>query len=54
MGAGETGTLDGVNSLAGTVTTETGRTLSFAFLSHGSDMDAGRAALDRPPLRTVE
>ena len=52
----KTGTLDGVNSLAGTVTTETGRTLSFAFLSHGSDMDAGRAALDRlaAALRTVE
>ncbi|WP_291479574.1 D-alanyl-D-alanine carboxypeptidase/D-alanyl-D-alanine-endopeptidase [Corynebacterium sp.] len=43
----KTGTLDGVNTLAGTVTTEAGRTLSFAFLSNGSDADAGRAALDR-------
>ncbi|MGP9724872.1 D-alanyl-D-alanine carboxypeptidase/D-alanyl-D-alanine endopeptidase [Corynebacterium sp. AOP40-9SA-29] len=43
----KTGTLDGVNTLAGTVTTESGRALSFAFLSNGSDMDAGRAALDR-------
>lgn len=51
----KTGTLDGVNTLAGTVTTEAGRTLSFAFLSNGSDMDAGRAALDRlaAALRTA-
>ena len=52
----KTGTLDGVNSLAGTVTTEQGRALSFAFLSNGSDMDAGRAALDRlaAALRTAD
>jgi D-alanyl-D-alanine carboxypeptidase/D-alanyl-D-alanine-endopeptidase (penicillin-binding protein 4) len=43
----KTGTLDGVNTLAGTVTTDGGRTLSFAFLSNGSDAGAGRAALDR-------
>jgi D-alanyl-D-alanine carboxypeptidase/D-alanyl-D-alanine-endopeptidase (penicillin-binding protein 4) len=43
----KTGTLDGVNALAGTVTTGSGRVLTFGFLSNGSDMDAGRAALDR-------
>lgn len=43
----KTGTLDGVNALAGTVTTDSGRVLTFAFLSNGSDMDGGRAALDR-------
>jgi D-alanyl-D-alanine carboxypeptidase/D-alanyl-D-alanine-endopeptidase (penicillin-binding protein 4) len=43
----KTGTLDGVNALAGTVTTDSGRVLTFGFLSNGSDMDAGRAALDR-------
>lgn len=52
----KTGTLDGVNALAGTVTTEAGRPLSFSFLSNGSDTDAGRAALDRlaAALRTAE
>lgn len=52
----KTGTLDGVNTLAGTVTTQGGRTLSFAFLSNGSDLDAGRAALDRlaAALRDVQ
>lgn len=44
---GKTGTLNEVNTLAGTVTTESGRPLSFAFLSNGSDMDEGREALDR-------
>ncbi|MCI1255190.1 MAG: D-alanyl-D-alanine carboxypeptidase [Corynebacterium provencense] len=43
----KTGTLDGVNALAGTLTTDTGRVLTFAFLSNGSQPDAGRAALDR-------
>lgn len=43
----KTGTLDGVNALAGTLTTDSGRVLTFAFLSNGSDQDAGRAALDR-------
>ncbi|AGP30041.1 D-alanyl-D-alanine carboxypeptidase [Corynebacterium terpenotabidum Y-11] len=43
----KTGTLDGVNTLAGTVTTDSGRVLTFAFLSNGSDQEAGRAALDR-------
>lgn len=51
----KTGTLDEVNTLAGTVTTEQGRVLSFAFLSNGSDVDEGRAALDRlaAALRTA-
>lgn len=46
----KTGTLDGVNALAGTVTTRGGRALTFAFISNtpgGGDIDAGRAALDR-------
>lgn len=43
----KTGTLDGVNALAGTLTTDSGRVLTFALLSNGSDQDAGRAALDR-------
>lgn len=43
----KTGTLDGVNALAGTVTTEEGRALSFAFLSNESQAGAARPALDR-------
>lgn len=43
----KTGTLSGVNALAGTVTTKEGRPLSFAFLSNESDIAQGRAALDR-------
>lgn len=43
----KTGTLDGVNALAGTVTTDTGRVVTFAFLCNGADLDAGRSALDR-------
>ena len=43
----KTGTLSGVNALAGTVTTKSGRPVSFAFLSNGADVTAGREALDR-------
>lgn len=43
----KTGTLDGVNALAGTVTTSAGRALSFAFLSNGSHAGIARPALDR-------
>lgn len=43
----KTGTLDGVNALAGTVTTDTGRVVTFAFLCNGADLEAGRSALDR-------
>ncbi|MBF6511008.1 D-alanyl-D-alanine carboxypeptidase/D-alanyl-D-alanine-endopeptidase [Nocardia farcinica] len=43
----KTGTLDGVNSLAGTVVTEDGRLLVFALMSNGpSTPDEGRKALD--------
>ncbi|KAB3519862.1 D-alanyl-D-alanine carboxypeptidase/D-alanyl-D-alanine-endopeptidase [Corynebacterium sp. zg254] len=43
----KTGTLDGVNALAGTVMTEDGRPLTFAFLSNDSSPDEARPALDR-------
>ncbi|MEU9554805.1 D-alanyl-D-alanine carboxypeptidase/D-alanyl-D-alanine endopeptidase [Streptomyces fumanus] len=44
----KTGTLTGVNTLAGTVVTRDGRTLGFAFLaSETTDPQAAQAALDR-------
>ncbi|GAA2582221.1 MULTISPECIES: D-alanyl-D-alanine carboxypeptidase/D-alanyl-D-alanine endopeptidase [Streptomyces] len=44
----KTGTLTGVNTLAGTVTTPDGRLLAFAFLAHGTtDAWSAQAALDR-------
>lgn len=43
----KTGTLSGVNTLAGTITTTSGRVLTFAFLATGENIDASRAALDR-------
>ena len=43
----KTGTLSGVNALAGTVSTKTGRPLTFAFLSNGSDIGKARPALDK-------
>ncbi|WP_410618075.1 D-alanyl-D-alanine carboxypeptidase/D-alanyl-D-alanine-endopeptidase [Amycolatopsis sp. cmx-8-4] len=42
----KTGTLTGVNTLAGVVLDQDGRVLVFAFMSNGSDTDAGRDALD--------
>lgn len=42
----KTGTLTGVNSLAGTVLTEDGRLLAFALLSNGPDPVAARPRLD--------
>lgn len=42
----KTGTLDGVNTLAGVVLDTEGRVLVFALMSSGSSADAGRAALD--------
>ncbi|MFB9570599.1 D-alanyl-D-alanine carboxypeptidase/D-alanyl-D-alanine-endopeptidase, partial [Saccharopolyspora hordei] len=43
----KTGTLDGVNSLAGTVVTKDGRLLVFALMSNGpSSAEEGRKALD--------
>lgn len=43
----KTGTLSGVSALVGTVLTEDGRALTFAFLSNGSEVLPARAALDR-------
>ncbi|MFG3152173.1 D-alanyl-D-alanine carboxypeptidase/D-alanyl-D-alanine-endopeptidase [Streptomyces sp. NPDC048219] len=44
----KTGTLSGVNTLAGTVATPDGRLLAFAFLAHGTDSaEAAQRALDR-------
>lgn len=43
----KTGTLSGVNALAGTVMTASGRPLTFAFLSNESDPNTARPALDR-------
>ncbi|MEU3874403.1 MULTISPECIES: D-alanyl-D-alanine carboxypeptidase/D-alanyl-D-alanine-endopeptidase [Streptomyces] len=44
----KTGTLTGVNTLAGTVVTPSGRLLAFAFLASGTtDADAAQKALDR-------
>lgn len=43
----KTGTLSGVNTLAGTVMTDSGRALTFAFLSNESDPNSARPALDR-------
>ncbi|MHA6798067.1 D-alanyl-D-alanine carboxypeptidase/D-alanyl-D-alanine endopeptidase [Bounagaea algeriensis] len=42
----KTGTLDGVNSLAGTVLTEDGRVLVFALMSNGPSSAEARPALD--------
>ncbi|MGP4021493.1 D-alanyl-D-alanine carboxypeptidase/D-alanyl-D-alanine endopeptidase [Saccharopolyspora sp. 5N708] len=42
----KTGTLDGVNSLAGTVVTEGGRMLVFALMSNGTSPAVARPALD--------
>ncbi|MCI2421921.1 D-alanyl-D-alanine carboxypeptidase/D-alanyl-D-alanine-endopeptidase [Saccharopolyspora sp. K220] len=43
----KTGTLDGANSLAGTVVTEDGRLLVFALMSNGTSSAAARPALDK-------
>ena len=43
----KTGSLSGVNALAGTVMTASGRPLTFAFLSNESDPNTARPALDR-------
>lgn len=43
----KTGTLSGVSALAGTITTQDGRPLTFAFLSNGSDVGRARPALDK-------
>ncbi|MGO1057020.1 D-alanyl-D-alanine carboxypeptidase/D-alanyl-D-alanine endopeptidase [Crossiella sp. CA198] len=42
----KTGTLDGVNSLAGVVTTNDGRLLAFSFMATGAASDPARDALD--------
>ncbi|GGI67504.1 hypothetical protein GCM10011581_00430 [Saccharopolyspora subtropica] len=43
----KTGTLDGANSLAGTVVTEDGRLLVFALMSNGTSPVVARPALDK-------
>lgn len=43
----KTGTLDGVNALAGTVMTASGRPVTFALLSNGTGANEARPALDR-------
>ncbi|GAB3945907.1 D-alanyl-D-alanine carboxypeptidase/D-alanyl-D-alanine endopeptidase [Corynebacterium tapiri] len=43
----KTGTLTGVNALAGSVTAKSGRVYTFAFISNDADITAGRRALDR-------
>ena len=43
----KTGTLDGVNALAGTVMTASGRPVTFALLSNGTGAEEARPALDR-------
>ncbi|WP_218157409.1 D-alanyl-D-alanine carboxypeptidase/D-alanyl-D-alanine endopeptidase, partial [Saccharopolyspora shandongensis] len=43
----KTGTLDGANSLAGTVVTKDGRLLAFALVSNGTSSAAARPALDK-------
>jgi D-alanyl-D-alanine carboxypeptidase/D-alanyl-D-alanine-endopeptidase (penicillin-binding protein 4) len=42
----KTGTLDGVNTLAGVVQDADGKVLAFALMSNGSQIEQGRAALD--------
>ncbi|XVV12424.1 D-alanyl-D-alanine carboxypeptidase/D-alanyl-D-alanine endopeptidase [Actinoplanes sp. CA-131856] len=50
----KTGTLSGVNTMAGVVTTEDGRLLVFAIMASGSgNAVTARAALDRVPARLV-
>jgi D-alanyl-D-alanine carboxypeptidase/D-alanyl-D-alanine-endopeptidase (penicillin-binding protein 4) len=51
----KTGTLTGVNTLAGTVVTRSGRLLGFAFMSHGApDPTAAQAALDKMATALAE
>ncbi|WP_257161793.1 D-alanyl-D-alanine carboxypeptidase/D-alanyl-D-alanine-endopeptidase [Corynebacterium cystitidis] len=42
----KTGTLTGVNALAGTVTSDKGNVYTFAFLSNGVEIDPARRAMD--------
>jgi len=50
----KTGTLSGVNTMAGQLTTAGGRLLVFAIMASGStNATAGRAALDKVPARLV-
>ncbi|MEU8816024.1 D-alanyl-D-alanine carboxypeptidase/D-alanyl-D-alanine-endopeptidase [Actinoplanes sp. NPDC048796] len=50
----KTGTLSGVNTMAGVVTTREGRLLAFAIMASGSgNAVTARAALDRVPARLV-
>ncbi|WP_431035665.1 D-alanyl-D-alanine carboxypeptidase/D-alanyl-D-alanine endopeptidase [Streptomyces sp. P6-2-1] len=51
----KTGTLTGVNTLAGTVVTRSGRLLGFAFMSHEApDPTAAQAALDKMATALAE